>query len=136
MSLILCALIAAVANFILGAVWHMPLFGKKWGMALGMTVPANPDMKPMYVRMGINFVANFVMAFGTFLIFANFGVGNFLQALVVSGVIFIGFIIPVLVVTNLWNGRPTKDALTLFLISFGYYLINFVIWALLFTWLV
>jgi hypothetical protein len=135
MSLFLLALIAAVANFIFGAAWHMPLFGKKWGEALGMTAPANPDMKPMYGRMAINFVANYVMAFAVFLIFANFGVGSIGQAFVIGAVLLIGLVLPQLVTTNLWNGRPTKHAITLFLISIGYQIINMAIWALLFAWL-
>lgn len=135
MSIFLLSLVAAVASFILGALWHMPLFGKKWGQALGMTVPAKPDMKPMYGRMVINFVANYVMAFVTFLFLFNFQAITFGQTLVILAVIFAGFHLTQLVVTNLWNGRPAKDALVLFGISVGYQIINLFLWALIFVWL-
>lgn len=135
MSIFLLSLIAAVANLIFGALWHMPLFGRKWAHALGMSVPANPEMKPMYIRMAINFVANYIMAFVTFLFLYNFQAGTFGQVLITLAVIFVGFNLTQLVVANLWNGRPAKDALKLFGISFGYQIINLFIWALIFIWL-
>jgi cation transport ATPase len=135
MSILLLSLIAAVVTLIFGAVWHMPLFGKKWGQALGMTMPANPNMKPMYVRMAINLVMSYITAFTTFLFLYNFRAGTFGQIMVTLAVIFVGFNLTQVVVTNLWNGRPTKDALILFGISASYQLINLFIWGLLFMWL-
>ena len=135
MSIFLLSLIAAVFTLIFGALWHMPLFGKKWGQALGMTMPAKPDMKPMYVRMLINFIASYITAFVTFLFLYNFRAGNFGQIMITLAVIFIGFNLTQLVVTNLWNGRPTKDALVLFGISAGYQIINLFVWGLLFFWI-
>lgn len=139
MSLFLLALIAAILNLILGYVWHGPLFGRKWAMALGMSqenmVMDAAMKKGMYIRMVINVVAGYVMAFVTFLFLFNFNAMSFGSVLMIIGVIFVGFTLPHLVVTNLWNGRPTKDALKLFGISAGYQVINFLIWALIFTWL-
>ncbi len=140
MSLFLLALIAAATNFILGFIWHGPLFGKTWAHALGMS--QNNEMmsadakRGMYIRMAINLVAGYVMAFVAYLFLFNFRAGSFGDAFMILGVIFVGFILPQLTVTNLWNGRPAKDALKLFGISIGYQLVNFIIWALLFVWLV
>ncbi len=139
MSLFLLALIAAILNLILGYVWHGPLFGRTWAMALGMSqenmVMDAAMKKGMYIRMAINVVAGYVMAFVTFLFLFNFNAMSFGSVLMIIGVIFVGFTLPHLVVTNLWNGRSTKDALKLFGISAGYQIINFIIWALVFTWL-
>jgi len=139
MSLFLLALIAAVLNLILGYVWHGPLFGRKWALASGMPgdkMTMDDSMKKgMYVRMAINVVAGYVMAFVTFLFLFNFNAMSFGSVLMIIGVIFVGFTLPHLVVTNLWNGRPAKDSLKLFGISAGYQVINFLIWALVFTWL-
>ncbi len=140
MSLFLLALIAAVLNLILGYVWHGPLFGRKWAVASGMPddkMTMDSSMKKaMYIRMAINTVAGYAMAFVTFLFLFNFNAMTFGSAIMIIGVIFVGFTLPHLIVTNLWNGRPTKDALKLFGISAGYQVINFLIWALVFTWLV
>jgi hypothetical protein len=114
MSLFLLALVAAVASFIFGALWHMPLFGKIWARALGMDVPAKHDMKPMYGRMVINFIASYIMACIAFLFLFNFSAFTLVDSFMVFGVIFVGFVLPQQVTTNLWNGRPTKDAFKLF----------------------
>lgn len=139
MSLFLLALIAAVLNLILGFVWHGPLFGKKWAHALGMhseNMVMDAAMKRgMYIRMAINVVAGYMMSFVTFLFLFNFNAMSLGGVAMIMGAIFIGFILPHQIVTNLWNGRPTKDALKLFGISFGYQVINFIIWALVFVWL-
>lgn len=139
MSLFLLALIAAVLNLILGFVWHGPLFGKKWAHALGMSrenmVMDAAAKRGMYVRMIINTAAGYIMSFVTFLLLFNFNAISFRSAAMVMGVLFIGFILPHQITTNLWNGRPTKDALKLFGISFGYQIVNFIIWTLVFVWL-
>jgi fatty acid desaturase len=139
MSLIILAIIAAVASQIIGAIWHMPLFGKKWGMAMGMTeaqmATMKPSMKDMSIRLALNYVANFLMAFATYLILANFGAGTIPQVLIITAVIFVGFAFPFILIGTLWNGRPVKSEITTFLISIGYQFINFIVWALLFAWL-
>jgi hypothetical protein len=137
MSLFVLALIAAILNLLLGFVWHGPLFGKKWAYALGMSredmVMDKSAQRAMYIRMAINTVAGYIMAFVTFLFLVNFNVDSFGSVATIMGVIFVGFILPHQVVTNLWNGRPAQDALKLFGISAGYQIINFLIWALVFT---
>jgi hypothetical protein len=57
-------LIAVVANFILGAVWFMPLFGKAWAkeMKIDMTGP-KPPASVMAKGMIIMVIGNFLMAY-------------------------------------------------------------------------
>lgn len=140
MSLFLLALIAAVVTVVLGFVWHGPLFGKVWALALGVRtedmVMDAAAKRAMYIRIAINTVAAYIMSFIAFLFLFNFRAVTFPSALMIFGVIFLGFILPQLVTTNLWNGRPAKDSLKLFGISLGYNVLNFVLWALIFTLLV
>jgi hypothetical protein len=139
MSLFLLALIAAVLNLILGFLWHGPIFGRAYGTAMGMNmdnvVMDAAAKRGMYIRMAINTVAGYLMAAVTFLFLFNFRAMSLGDTFMILGVIFLGFTLPHIIVTNLWNGRPAKDAFKLFGISFGYQIINFVIWALIFVWL-
>ena len=57
-------LIAVVANFIFGALWYMPLFGKAWAreMNIDMTGP-KPPSSVMIKGMVIMIIGNFLMAY-------------------------------------------------------------------------
>ena len=57
-------LIAVVANFIFGALWYMPLFGKAWAreMNIDMTGP-KPPSSVMIKGMVIMVIGNFLMAY-------------------------------------------------------------------------
>ena len=137
MSIFLLSLIGAVVAQILGWIWHGPIFGKKWGMAVGMTeMEPNHRMKKMIAPLIINFVVNYIMAFAVFLILANFGVSSIAQALITAAVLFVGFVVPLQTQGTIWNGRSSKSQWTTFLIAAGFQLINLAVWALLFIWLV
>ena len=57
-------LVAVVANFILGALWYMPLFGKAWAkeMKYDMSGP-KPPASLMFRGMAIMVIGNFLMAY-------------------------------------------------------------------------
>lgn len=56
--------IAVVANFIFGALWYMPLFGKAWAKEMGMDPNGpKPPASAMYKGMVIMVIGNFLMAF-------------------------------------------------------------------------
>jgi hypothetical protein len=61
---IAAVLIAVVANFIFGALWYMPLFGKAWAkeMKMDMTGP-KPPASVMIKGMSIMIIGNFLMAY-------------------------------------------------------------------------
>ena len=139
MSLFLLALIGSIIYAVVGFVWHGPIFGRAWGKALGMKesdmVMDTAAKRGMYIRIAIGLVANYIMSFVLFFLALNFRVVTLGQAALFFAIIFVGFIVPHQISTNLWNGRPTKDALKLFSISFGYQLIMFIILSLLY-WIV
>ena len=57
-------LIAVVANFVFGALWYMPLFGKAWAreMKIDMNGP-KPPQSEMIKGMVIMVIGNFLMAY-------------------------------------------------------------------------
>jgi len=57
-------LIAVVANFIFGAIWYMPLFGKAWAKEMKMDPNGpKPPASVMYKGMAIMVIGNFLMAY-------------------------------------------------------------------------
>jgi hypothetical protein len=56
-------LIAVVANFILGAIWYMPLFGKAWAKEMKMDMSQKPPKSAMYKGMLIMVIGNFLLAY-------------------------------------------------------------------------
>jgi len=57
-------IIAVVANFIFGAIWYMPLFGKAWAKEMKMDPNGpKPPASVMYRGMAIMVIGNFLMAF-------------------------------------------------------------------------
>ncbi len=137
MSLILITVIAAVIAQVFGWLWHGPLFGKQWGMSCGMTEEQMKTMKPSWKQMAwplaLNFLANLAYAFILFNLLGAFGAFTAYTAIHTSAIVFAGFILPLLIMNNLWNGRPAKSQKIMFGISFGYQIINLAIWAILFS---
>jgi len=60
---VVAIVVAVVANFIFGAIWFMPLFGKAWAkeMKIDMTGP-KPPASVMIKGMSIMVIGNFLMA--------------------------------------------------------------------------
>jgi hypothetical protein len=62
---LLAILIAAVVQFIVGAIWYMPIFGKTWGKIHGFDmVPAEEQaqmMKGMWKLLVVQFISTLVM---------------------------------------------------------------------------
>ena len=57
-------LIAVVANFIFGAIWYMPLFGKAWAKEMKMDANGpKPPASAMIKGMSIMVIGNFLMAY-------------------------------------------------------------------------
>lgn len=129
MSLIIISLIAAVTAFIIGMIWHGPLFGKAWMRhAMDANHSGKKSRKDMAVRLAINFVTNAVMAFATFLILINLHPSTVGQVFVILAVILVGFVLPMAANQSLWNGRPNRSQAIMFLVVFGYQILNFAVW--------
>jgi len=55
-------LLAVVANFIFGAIWYMPLFGKAWATEMGFSMDDNYPKSSMIKGMVFMVIGNFLMA--------------------------------------------------------------------------
>lgn len=135
MSIIPLTLIAAVISFILGAIWYMPLFGRAWGRAIEKMPGSEPKLacKKQIGPLVLTFIMDILIAFVLFNVLAVFGVTTIPQAYLISGVMFLGFVLPMQVSAVLWNGRSTKSKWTIFLISGGFQLLNFLALSIVFV---
>lgn len=59
---LVAVLLAAVAQFIIGFLWHGPLFGKQWMAVTGIT-PTEEERKNMLKPMALGFLGSLVIAF-------------------------------------------------------------------------
>lgn len=99
-------LVATVAQFIFGAVWYTPIFGKTWGKIHGFDHVAPEKQKEMMKEMWKLLVVQFIMTFVTTVVFATlltgmpsdwniYGLGFFF---------WLGFIMPTQVAAVIFGG--------------------------------
>jgi hypothetical protein len=113
---LLAVLIAGLAQIAIGMLWHAPfLFGKHWMRSAGVK-----SMKGSAGSMIVGGIAALVMAYVLAFGIAFANPENIFQAMIIGGLVFIGFIAPILLGKVIWEQRPTS----LFLNNAGYFLIT------------
>ncbi len=98
--------LATVAAYVLGWIWHGPLFGKKW-MALEGLTPESMKAMPMSPQkaMTLGFVATFLTAWVLGWVMAALGVVGILAAVQAAFWVWLGFVMPTLASKWLWEGK-------------------------------
>jgi len=127
---ILAVLVAVVANFILGSIWYMPLFGKVWGKEMGYDPNMKPDKKVMMKGMAFMVIGNFLfawvlawtMAGWQFIPGAN-EMGPLVNALNSAIFLWLGFYVPGNLTNTVWKKKSWK----LFGINAGYQLASLLV---------
>jgi hypothetical protein len=100
-------LVAAVAGFIVGMVWHSPaLFGSMWMKLSGITMKKKPE--GMGKRMFIALVAMLVMAWVLSNVIGLFDVGTLVGGIQTGFWIWLGFVATIMIGVVLWEGKPFK----------------------------
>lgn len=118
---------ATVANFMVGALWHGPLFGKLWMRLAGITPE---QMKKMLFTapqaMGLGFITTFIMVMVLAWLGEALGMRGISGALQLSFWVWFGFIMPILAGGPIWEGKSPK----LFLFNIVYYFVSVFVAAL------
>ncbi len=112
---IIAVLVAVVANFILGSIWYMPLFGKVWGKEMGYDSNMKPDMKVMMKGMAFMVIGNFLfawvlawtMAGWQFIPGAN-EMGPLVNAINSAFFLWLGFYVPGNLTNTVWEKKSWK----------------------------
>lgn len=107
-------LAATVAQFIFGAIWYMPIFGKLWGKIHGFDqVPADKQkemMKDMWKPLVWQFIFTFVTSW-VFALLLN-GFPETWNTYGLAGFFWLGFVLPTQVAAVLFGGTEPKWVLT------------------------
>jgi hypothetical protein len=121
----LAVVIAAVISFVLGMIWHGPLFGKAWGAARGvtpeMTEKAKKEMPKFMVLIA---VALLVVAWALAVVAGYLKLVTVMQGVKLGLLCWFGFALTVAAVDGMMtSGRRMPQ----FLISAGSWLVTFVV---------
>ena len=113
-------LVAALANFIIGFLFHGPLFGKTWMKLANITPTGNEKFSDMIPQMVKNYLANVVCAFVLAGIYHQIVLQNVLSSFsgaigndILGGMIcafwvWLGFIVTSSSMEVIWMKRSTK----------------------------
>jgi hypothetical protein len=123
--------IAAVAHFVLGAIWYMPLFGKLWAQEMGYDTENMESNKGEMIKgMAFMLIGNIMMSWVLAHNIAAWSfvpgissiptVGNIMMSAVFT---WLGFFVSV----NLGNTVWERKSWTLFFINSGYQLISLIL---------
>jgi hypothetical protein len=131
-------IIAVVANFILGALWYMPLFGRIWGREMGYDMNQKPQKSEMAKGMIFMVIGNFLLAW----VFAhNMAAWSFVpetksftpftNAIMSSVFTWLGFYFPLDLSSTAWE----RKSWTLFFINTGYHLLSLILIAMILAYM-
>ncbi len=133
----LAVLVAALASMVLGFLWYGPLFGKPWMALMGFSKDSMDKAKAKgmtmnYVLMAVgSLVMAYVLSHVTSFAMAYMQVSGYMAGLSSGFWTWLGFIAPVVMGAQLWEGKPWK----LYPITAGYYLVSLMIMgAILASW--
>lgn len=106
-SHLLGILLAIVASFVVGFLWHGPVFGKQWMAYNNMTPPKKEDIKFSMMLPGI--FANIVMVFTQSAVlgrtFQIVSLANIGQALIIAILLWLPFTALAIVNSYAWEGK-------------------------------
>ena len=116
----LAIIIAAVAQFIIGAIWYMPLFGNLWGEIHGMEKVSKEERQKMMKSMGpflaLQFLVTLVTTFVLAIFIANQPTWN---AYAMAAFFWIGFVLPTQVSGVIFGGTKSKWIVAKILVQAG-----------------
>lgn len=121
-------LVAALAAFVVGFLWHGPVFGKMW-MKLSNITPEQLEKakkQSMAPRMIGALVQQLVTAYVLAIFLAGVSTMDAVMAIRIAFWIWLGFIATILLNGVLWENRTVK----LYLFNIVYQLVNLIVMAL------
>lgn len=106
-------LVASVAQFIIGAIWYMPLFGTLWGKIHGFDKLSKAEQNDARKGMMPLLLVQFLVTVVTTVVLAKFIVllPDY-SAYTLAGMIWIGFFVPVQVAAVVFGGTDPKWMVT------------------------
>jgi len=104
----LAVLVAALANFVVGFLFHGPLFGKTWMRLAGVTPTGNEKFSGMIPQMVKNYIMNIVMAYVLAVMLAYTGAVGATSGMVLAFWVWLGFIVTTSSMEVIWMKRSVN----------------------------
>lgn len=102
-------LLATVAQFVVGMVWYMPLFGKLWGKIHGFDGLSKEKQKEMQSQMGpYYFVQIFVTILTAFVLAKLLALAPDYSPYKMAGLVWLGIALPTQVSAVIFGGTEGK----------------------------
>jgi hypothetical protein len=98
---------AAIAAFVLGALWHGPLFGKTWMKMMGVSPKKKMKCSPAKA-MTLCFVSLVVAAYVLNMFLLLLGADTAKEAVIAAFILWLGFSAPIVFGGYLWEERSFK----------------------------
>ncbi len=126
-------LVGALLSMVIGFVWFGPLFGKKWMQIMGATEMDAEKRKEMQRAAKPLYIIQFALSLLQVYIFSNFITWNSwsAQSVGVAFFLWLGFVMPTVAGSAMWNNQPNKVKWALFLIQAGFQLVLFLMYGFL-----
>jgi len=122
--------VAAVAAFVIGFLWHGPLFGKVWMNLSGITQAQMEEAKAkgmgaMAPQMACAFIQQLVVAAVLAHLITALGIADPVAAATLAFLLWLGFIATTLLNQVLWENK----SLNLYLFGIVYHLVSLIVMA-------
>ena len=133
-------LACGVLSMVIGSIWYGPMFGKKW-MGICKVNPEDvaarkkmqKEAAPLYL---VQFLITLFQAFVLYRYMVSINSwGGFESNISHSLIIVFAFVIPTVAGSSMWNNDTSDVKWSRFLIQSGYQVVQFVMFALVFSFL-
>lgn len=124
----LAVLVAAIVAYVIGFMWHGPLFGKQWIRLMEIPQAKINEMQAkgmsaMAPQMVTAFVQQLIIAWVLALLIANLQITDVIGALSIALLLWLGFIVTTHLNEVLWGGKKMR----LYLFNMTYLLVSFIV---------
>lgn len=124
----LAVLLCAALSMVIGFVWYGPLFGRKWMVIVGADPNDQERRKQMQKAAGPLYLVQFLLTLFQVYVLAHFiGAWQGASGITTALWIYLGFIIPIVAGSAMWNNDTKQVAWARFLIQAGYQLVLFLV---------
>jgi Protein of unknown function (DUF1761) len=107
---LLSVFLAIIVTYVIGFIWHGPLFGKEWMRLNKITPPKKSEMKMSMMYPGLT--ANLVLVIAESAVLGRalqiLSLSSIFDALIIATIIWLPFTALTLLNINSWAGKPLK----------------------------
>lgn len=117
----LAIIVAAIVKFIIGGVWYMPLFGKRWRALQG--VPEGAPTTGLATAMVVQVIGDLIMAYVLARFVGHYGATSLFDGILIGFMAWLGFVATIMVGSIFYEKKPAE----LIAINAGYQLVGIVV---------